>query len=122
LRKSKSKPLLAFEALTAVSHKGITRKFVKRYIVISASIPKNVEDLGAKENEEFLEAKQLCELYKMNRKILFFPAFDKTDPDPKRTMESDVLSCALVVGEAGVVEFQLANWFQEHIMKRRLTN
>lgn len=62
LRKQK-KPLLAFEALTAVSHKGITRKFVKRYIVISTSIPKNVEDLGAKENEEFLEAKQLrCEV------------------------------------------------------------
>ena len=57
------KPLLAFEVLTVVSHKGITRKFVKRYIVISTSIPKNIEDLGAKENEEFLEAKQLvCEI------------------------------------------------------------
>lgn len=57
------KQLLAFEALTAVSHKGITRKFVKRYVVISTSIPKNTEDLGAKENEEFLEARQMkCEV------------------------------------------------------------
>lgn len=62
MRKQK-KPLLAFEALTVVSHNGIKRKFVKRYIVISVSIPKNVEDLGAKENEEFLEAKPIiCEV------------------------------------------------------------
>lgn len=58
MKKFKSKPL-AFVASTLVSHKGTNRKFVKKYIVISKSIPKNTEDLGAMENEEFLESKQL---------------------------------------------------------------
>lgn len=48
-----------FEAVTLVTHTGTGRKFLKKYIVVSDSIPKNTEDLNAKENEEFLEAKQL---------------------------------------------------------------
>ena len=48
-----------FEAITLVTHKGVDKKFIKKYIVISNSIPKNVKDLNAGENEEFLESRYL---------------------------------------------------------------
>lgn len=56
------------------------------------------------------------------RKLIFLPAWDKTDPDPKKDYG---VSCLLmffqVVGEKGVVEFELlTNWFQEHVMERRM--
>jgi hypothetical protein len=58
----------------------------------------------------------------MERKILFIPAFDKTDPDPKKDYGVGCLELRfLLIGEKGVVEFQLlTQWFQEHVMVRRL--
>lgn len=35
------------------------RKFLKKYIVFSDSIPKNMLDLGEGKNEEFIQSKQL---------------------------------------------------------------
>ena len=54
-----SSNLHAFEVAVLVTHKGASKKFLKRYIVISDSIPKNSEDLNLPENEEFLESKKL---------------------------------------------------------------
>lgn len=53
---------------------------------------------------------------------MFFPAWDKTDPDPQKNYGVSCLElCFLVEGEKGVVEFQLlTNWYQKHVMERRL--
>lgn len=58
----------------------------------------------------------------MNRRIVFFPAYDKTDLDPKKNYGVGCLELAfLVEGDKGTVEFELlTNWYQEHVMKRRL--
>jgi hypothetical protein len=58
----------------------------------------------------------------VNRRIVFLPAFDKTDPDPKKNYGVGCLELRfLVEGNRGVVEFQLlTSWYQEHVMKRRL--
>lgn len=58
----------------------------------------------------------------MNRRLVFFPAWDKSDPDPKKDYGVSCLElCFLVEGEKGIVEFQLlTNWYQEHVMERRL--
>lgn len=53
---------------------------------------------------------------------MFFPAWDKSDLDPRKDYGVSCLElCFLVEGEKGVVEFQLlTNWYQERVMKRRL--
>lgn len=58
----------------------------------------------------------------MKREILFKPAWDKTNPDPKKDYGVSCLTILFhVVGTKGVVEFELStNWYQEHVMKRRL--
>jgi hypothetical protein len=58
----------------------------------------------------------------VNRRIVFFPAYDRTDPDPKKDYGVGCLDLRfLVEGKSGTVEFELlTQWFQEHIMKRRL--
>ena len=60
----------------------------------------------------------------MNRRIVFFPAFDKTDPDPKKNYGVGCLELRfLVEGNKGAVEFQLlTQWYQRHVMDRRLEN
>lgn len=49
----------AFEVLMLVTHKGVSKKLIKKYLVISGSIPKNKQDLNAGENEEFIESRYL---------------------------------------------------------------
>ena len=58
----------------------------------------------------------------MDRKLWFTPAFDKTDPDPSKDYGVGDLELRFVLsGEKGAVEFQLAtNWYQPHVMERRL--
>lgn len=58
----------------------------------------------------------------MRREILFKPAWDRTDPDPKKDYGVSPLTILFhVVGAKGVVEFELStNWYQEHVMVRRL--
>lgn len=58
----------------------------------------------------------------MKREIKFFPAWDKTDPDPKKDYGVNCLEMNFqIIGELGVTEFQLStNWYLEHIMERRL--
>lgn len=53
---------------------------------------------------------------------MFRPAFDRTDPNPKKNYGVGCLDIRfLVEGEKGMVEFQLlTNWYQEHVMKRRM--
>ena len=58
----------------------------------------------------------------MEHKIVFLPAWDKTDPDPSKDYGiSDVEILFLVVGDKGIVEFQLGtNWHLPHVVDRRL--
>lgn len=57
----------------------------------------------------------------MERKIFFFPAWDRTDPDPKKDYGVNDLELRFVVlGDGKAVEFQLhTGWYQPHIMDRR---
>jgi hypothetical protein len=58
-----TKTKIAFEVTTLVTHNGINKKFLKKYIVISSSIPSTLKDLNAGKNEEFLESRRLfCEV------------------------------------------------------------
>lgn len=58
----------------------------------------------------------------MNRKLLFLPAFDRTDPDPSKNYGVGCLELRfLVSGSKGMVELQLlTQWYLPHVMKRRL--
>lgn len=58
----------------------------------------------------------------MNRKLIFIPAFDRTDPDPKKDYGVGCLELLfMVMGEKGVVQLQLlTQWYLPHVMKRRL--
>lgn len=58
----------------------------------------------------------------MKREILFQPAWDKTDPDPKKNYGVNCLTILFhVIVDRGVVEFELStNWYQEHVMQKRL--
>lgn len=58
----------------------------------------------------------------MEHKVLFFPAWDKTDPDPNKNYGvSDVRIKFLVIGNKGIVEFDLStNWYLPHVVDRRL--
>jgi hypothetical protein len=58
----------------------------------------------------------------MRREIKFFPAFDKTSPDPKKNYGVGCLELRfLVEGERGMVELQiLTQWYLPHVMDRRL--
>lgn len=57
----------------------------------------------------------------MKRRIVFIPAFDRTDPDPKKNYGVGCLDLRfLVEGDKGVVEFHLlTQWYLKHVMKRR---
>lgn len=59
----------------------------------------------------------------MNRKLLFLPAWDKSDPDPKKDYGVSCLNMKfLVIGVKGIVEFDLnTNWYQDHVLDRRVT-
>lgn len=58
----------------------------------------------------------------MNRKLIFLPAFDRTDPDPKKDYGVGCLELLFMVfGEKGAVQLQLlTQWYLPHVMKRRL--
>ena len=58
----------------------------------------------------------------MKRIVKFYPAWDRTDPDPKKNYGvRDIDLRFLVVGKDKAVEFQLStNWYLEHVMKKRL--
>jgi len=58
----------------------------------------------------------------MKREIKFFPAWDKSDPDPKKDYGVNCLDIVFqVVGELGITEFEIStNWYLEHVMERRL--
>jgi hypothetical protein len=58
----------------------------------------------------------------MNKKIVFRPAFDKTDPDPTKNYGvSDVVIYFLLEGEHGIVEFDLhTGWYLPNVEKRRV--
>lgn len=58
----------------------------------------------------------------MEHKILFLPAWDKTDPDPNKDYGvSDLTLKFLVIGNKGTVEFELhTNWYLDYVMDRRL--
>jgi len=57
----------------------------------------------------------------MKREIKFFPAYDRTHPDPKKNYGVNCLELRfLVLGERGIVEFQLlTNWYNEQVENRR---
>ena len=59
---------------------------------------------------------------KLERKVLFFSAWDKTNSDPyKNYGVSDIRMKFLIIGNKGVVEFDLStNWYLPHVMERRL--
>ena len=48
-----------FEVITLITYKNIDKKFLKKYIVISDSIPQNIDGLDAGKHEEFLESRRL---------------------------------------------------------------
>jgi hypothetical protein len=58
----------------------------------------------------------------MNRKLLFLPAWDKTDLDPKKDCGVSCLDMKfLVIGANGIVEFDLGtNWYQDHVVYKRV--
>lgn len=58
----------------------------------------------------------------MKREIKFFPAWDRTNPDPSKNYGVSCLDMKfLIYGNKGIVEFDLdTNWYLPHIMKRRL--
>jgi len=58
----------------------------------------------------------------MEHKILFLPAFDRTDPDPKKNYGVGDLGIKfLVIGNKGIVEFDLStNWYFDYVMDRRV--
>lgn len=58
----------------------------------------------------------------MEHKIIFLPAWDKSDPDPTKDYGVNCINIKfLVIGNRGVVEFDLStNWYLPHIIKRRL--
>ena len=57
----------------------------------------------------------------MNRRVMFFPAFDGTDPNPSKNYGVGCLELRfLVEGDKGVVELQLlTNWYLKHVMESR---
>jgi hypothetical protein len=58
----------------------------------------------------------------LERRILFFPAFDRTDPDPSKDYGVGCLEIRFLLdGPAGSVEFQLLiQAYLPHVMERRL--
>jgi hypothetical protein len=62
------------------------------------------------------------EANKLEHRIDFYPAWDKSDPDPKKSYGvMDVVIKFLVIGDKGIVEFELhTNWYLPHVMERRL--
>lgn len=58
----------------------------------------------------------------MNRKLIFQPAFDRTDPDPKKNYGVGCLELLFMVfGDKGAVQLQLlTQWYLPHVMDRRL--
>lgn len=57
----------------------------------------------------------------MEHKLVFIPAFDRTDSDPKKNYGVGCLELRfLVIGDKGATEFQLiTNWYLPHVMNRR---
>ena len=51
--------LKAFELTTVINYADVKNLFLHRYIVISTSVPKAVSMIQLRENEIFLEAKEL---------------------------------------------------------------
>ena len=58
----------------------------------------------------------------MTRRIVFFPADDRSDPDPSKSYGVNCVDMRfLVEGAKGAVEFQLlTQWYLRHVMDRRL--
>lgn len=58
----------------------------------------------------------------MNRKLVFQPAFDRTDPDPKKNYGVGCLELLFMVfGDKGAVQLQLlTQWYLPNVMNRRL--
>ena len=56
----------------------------------------------------------------MIKEIVFYPAYDKTDPDPKKNYGVNGVEMAFFLkGEHGAIQFKvLTNWNLPHVQKR----
>lgn len=56
----------------------------------------------------------------LDHKIVFSPAWDRTDPDPKKNYGvQDVVIFFLVIGEKGITEFQLSTGWHLSVVEDR---